>query len=165
MKRLLFVLLLAFALGAHAQPSASRPSPIVRPASDFQWESFNDGSKTLRSLKKQPVILIVAPSPLSSAFRKQLREVERIYRQFAGRDTLLVAAFTEQPGIVKSDIPFLIARDPQGIAFNYGFSGAQFGIAVIGPDFNIDLASSKITSGERLRDVIDNSYTRQSIRR
>ena len=42
---------------------------------------------------------------------------------------------------------------------------AVIGIAVIGPDFDIDLAFYKMTSGERLRDIIDNSYTRQSIRR
>jgi len=34
---------------------------------------------------------------------------------------------------------------------------AVIGIAVIGPDFDIDLAFYKMTSGERLRDIIDNS--------
>ncbi len=165
MKFFLPLLVLVIAPFLQAQSSPERLSPVVRPAPDFQWESFNDGSKALRSLKQQPVVLIVARSARTGAFRKQLREVERLYRQFAGRETLFVAAFTEESGVVKSDIPFLIARDPQGIAANYGFSGSPFGIAVIGPDFNIDLASYKVTSGERLRDIIDNSYPRQSIRR
>ncbi len=138
---------------------------VVRPAPDFTWGSLNGSSKGLGSLVNQPVILIIAPSPKSGAFKKELKNVQRLYRQYAGREALLVAAFTKEPGVVESDIPFLYANDPQAVAASYGLANEKFAVVVIGPDRNIDLVTNNVISGERLRDVIDNSYTRQVVRR
>ncbi len=138
---------------------------VVRPAPDFAWESFNGTSKTLSSLTRQPVILIIAPSPKSSLFKKQLKKIAGLYRQYAGREALFVAAFTQEPGVVESDIPFLYVRNPQTVAASYGLGDEKFELIVIGPDRNMDLVTNNITSGERIRDVIDNSFPRQSVRR
>lgn len=138
---------------------------IVRSAPEFHWQGINGASRSLSSLGKQPVVLIVAPSPRSRVFRKQLAEIERLYRQYAGRSALFCAAFTQQSGEIESDIPFLYALDPQEVASNYGMGSHNFLIAVIGPDRNLDLLSWERTNGNRLRDVIDNGYVMQSVRR
>lgn len=138
---------------------------VVRPAPNFQWESFNGKSATLSSVGKQPAVLIIAPSPKSGVFKKQLKEIEGLYRQYAGRGTLFFAAFTQETGEIRSDIPFLYVQNPQAVAQDYGLERGKFQIAVIGMDKNIDLLSGNVTNAERLRDVIDNSYPQQSVRR
>ncbi|HEY5893007.1 MAG TPA: hypothetical protein VIT91_07225 [Chthoniobacterales bacterium] len=138
---------------------------IVRSAPEFYWQGINGAGRSLSSLGEQPVILIVAPSPRSRVFRKQLSEIERLYRQYAGRDAIFCAAFTEQPGEIESDVPFLYALDPQQVAEHYGIGDHRFLIAVIGPDRNLDLLSWERTNGNRLRDVIDNGYVAQAVRR
>jgi hypothetical protein len=136
---------------------------VVRPAPEFIWEGINGVPKTLSGLQKQTAVLIIATSPKSGAFKDQLEELERLYRQYAGREALFFAAFTQKPGIVKSDIPFLYVQNPQAVAASYGARRFQF--VIIGPDRNMDLVTDDVTSGERVRDVIDNSYSRQAMRR
>ena len=138
---------------------------VVRPAPNFTWGGINGSSKALSSLVDQPVILIIAPSPKSGVFKKQLKNIERLYRQYAGREVLIVAAFTREPGVVESDVPFLYATDPQTTAASYGLGVGKFEVAVIGPDRNIDLVTNNVVTGERIRDVIDNGYVRQVVRR
>lgn len=138
---------------------------VVRPAPEFTWQSINGSSRTLSSLAKQPVILIVAPSASSGAFKKQLKQLHRLYRQYAGREAVFIAAFTEKPGVVKSEIPFLYADNPMDVAANYGLPNSRFKLAIIGPDRNVDLITENVISGERVRDVIDNSSSRQAVRR
>ena len=138
---------------------------VVRAAPNFSWETFNGRSATLASVGRQPAVLIVAPSPRSRVFKKQLKEVERLYRQYAGRGTLFFAAFTSETGTIQSDIPFLYVRDPATVAAGLGLADRGFLLAVIGPDRNLDLVSFQVTGGDRIRDVIDNSQTQQSVRR
>ena len=145
--------------------AASVFGDVVRPAPNFTWGGINGSSKALSSLVDQPVILIIAPSPKSSGFKKQLKNVERLYRQYAGRQALFVAAFTREPGVVESDVPFLYATDPQSIAASYELGSEKYEVVVIGPDRNIDLVTNNVVTGERIRDVIDNGYTRQVVRR
>lgn len=159
MKKFLTILFLTLSMATWTN------AEVVRTAPDFSWESFNGTSRTLSSLGKQPVVLIIAPSPKSGSFKKQLKQLVKIYRQYAGRETVFVAAFTQEPGMVESDIPFLYARDTQTLAANYGLENEKFELVVIGPDRNMDLITNNVVSGERVKDVIDNSYTRQSIRR
>ena len=71
-----------------------------------------------------------------------------------------VAALKEADGLVKSDIPFVIANDGAGVAAKFGVTG-KFAIAIIGPDGNIDYQTDKILPGGRVRDVIQNSFTMQ----
>jgi len=156
MKKLLALLLLP-AFFAHAE--------VVRPAPDFAWESFNGTTKTLTGLKGQPVVLIIAPSPKSGVFKKQIKQLNKLYRQYASREAIFVAAFTQESGLAQTDIPFLYARNAQAIAADYGLEKDQFELVVIGPDRNMDLITKDVTTGERVRDVIDNSQPRQSVRR
>ncbi|HEX8372783.1 MAG TPA: DUF4174 domain-containing protein [Chthoniobacterales bacterium] len=152
-------------LGLFVATAAPLKSEVVRLAPEFAVESFNGTSKPASRFGKQPLILIIAPSPKSGVFKKQLKHIENLYRQYAGREALFIAAFTRETGTVESDIPFLYATDPQAVAASYGLGREKFQLNLIGPDHNLDLVTSEIVSGERIRDVIDNSYTRQSVRR
>jgi hypothetical protein len=77
---------------------------------------------------------------------------------------IFVAAVAEGPVQVPSDVPFLIASN--GAAVGSAFQWAKgFGVAVIGPDGNVDLQTEKVTAGPRLRDVIQNSVTVQAASR
>jgi hypothetical protein len=156
---------LLFLLAVFVAPIFDAKSQIVRPAPEFYWQGINGAPRSLSSLGKQPVILIIAPSPRSRVFRKQLSDIERLYRQYAGRGAIFCAAFTEKPGEVESNIPFLYVLDPESVASNYGVGHHKFLIAVIGPDRNLDLLSWERTGSGRLRDVIDNGYVMQSVRR
>ena len=144
---------------------SSVQAAIVRPAPEFFWRGIGGSSISLSETARQPVVLIIAPSARSGAFKKQLGEIETLYRQYAGRGTLFCAAFTEKQTNVRTNIPFLYVQDATAIAAQYGQGRRGFRIAIIGPDRNLDLISSEVLNAEQLRDVIDNSFAQQSVRR
>ncbi len=136
---------------------------VVRPAPDFTWGP----GKTLKSWKGQPVLLLIAPSPKSSAFRKQADRIQAVYQEFAARNAVFVAAFTDpeaasQP--LPSNIPFVIASNGAQIAANYGFEG-KFAVVVIGKDGNLDLNSAKVVPASRIMDMILNNFEQQAAER
>src|SRR3954453_7275162 len=51
---------------------------------------------SLRGLRGQAVVLIIADSPRTGAFKKQLKNLEEYYSDFASRQTVFVAAFRKQ---------------------------------------------------------------------
>jgi len=130
---------------------------VVRPAPDFVLAT----GKPVRSLRGQPVVLLVAPSPRSRAFRKQVRRLEADYQRYAARSTVFVAAFTQSAEGLESNIPFVIARDGASVAAQYGVN-TPFGLAVIGRDGNLDLITSEVSGGYRVRDAILNNYELQT---
>jgi hypothetical protein len=71
-----------------------------------------------------------------------------------------VAAFTQQPGLIKSNIPFVLAVNPAAVAAAYGVTG-PFAIFIIGKDGNIDALSDRVMPGQRILDVINNSFVVQ----
>ena len=58
--------------------------------------------------------------------------------------------------ITRSDVPFIVLPDPETIADEYQVG--DFGIAIIGPDGNLDYATDRVIPGQRILDVINNSY-------
>jgi hypothetical protein len=159
MKKLFFALL-SFALVALTLPADAR---VVRPAPDFQYAGMGGRVSSLKSLRGQPVVLVVARSPRDRSFRRQVANLEELYRRLASRQTVFVAAFTETDGPVLSDIPFVTALNGAGVAANYGLASTNdFGVFVIGSDGNLDAVTRKVLSAERIKEVLDNSYTVQA---
>lgn len=143
------------------------PGIVARPAPDFVYAGAGGKRSSLKSLRGQPVVLLVAVSPRSGAFREQVKGLEKQYRALASRKALFFAAFTGAPADarISSDIPFGIVTDAAALAAAYEVSRKGFRVIVVGKDGNLDAISSRPRSGEWVRDVIDNSYEMQAAAR
>jgi len=142
----------------------SAPAAVVRKAPDFSWPGAGNKARSLRSLQKQPVVLVIADSPRNGAFRKQIAWLQKTYSQLAAKGTVFIVAFREGEGPVKSDIPFVVANNGGAVASAYGVEG-DFALVVIGIDGNVDYQTDKARTGERVRDVIINNYQTQAATR
>ena len=155
MRPLLIALALLFTL-------ATAPAEVVRLAPDFSFPGVGK-AQSLKAVRGQPVVLIVAKSPKIGEFKAQVKRLKEIYQQFANKQVLFVAAFTAEVGPVKSDIPFVTANNGAAVASAYGVPEKdKFNIIIIGKDGNVDYQTSKVIGAERVRDVVQNSYVVQS---
>lgn len=160
MKKLLFLATAAMALCIGGAGSA-----VVRPAPNISWVDYTGKLKGLGAFKGQPIVVIVAPSPLDRSFRAQVGQLQKMYERYAAAKVVFVAAFTQEPGRIKSNIPFAIAGDGPRVAFDYQ-TGEKFGIAIVGRDGNLDYVTGKVLPAQRIFDVINNSFVPQeSLRR
>lgn len=138
---------------------------VVRLAPDFSWPGAGSKHPTLRSLRGQPVVLLVARSAKDGTFRKQAKRLKEIYQDFASRNVVFIAAFEQETGgVIPSDVPFVIADNGAKVAADYQVQG-DFALIVIGPDGNVDMQTSNLAPATRIRDVVINSYTSQSAER
>lgn len=155
MKHLLTILLIAgFAF-------TTCRAEVVNPAPDFSWPYSGSDKNSLRKLRGQPVILIIARSPDSRAFRKQADRLEDLYEQFASRGVVFIAAFTESADTrIATKIPFVVIAEGSEVAARYGVTEG-FCIVVIGEDGNIDMQTRKVQSSNAVRDVVINSFVIQ----
>jgi peroxiredoxin len=140
---------------------APPPAPSVpRPAPSFLWSGVNGKVRSLRDLRGHPVVLIFAENPTQKIFIKQVKELNRSAKELASRNTLFFVAFTRETGAVShTNIPFVILPDPGSVADAYEVG--DFGIAIISPDGNVDYATDRWITGQRVFDVIVNSYEAQ----
>ena len=153
MRRLAVLLLVLTAIsGASAN--------VARWAPDFAWLKSGGSRTTLKSLRGQPVVLVVAPSPEHRKFRKQAKELQKTYQLLGNDKAVMVAAFTAEPGVIRSNIPFVLAANPGAIAQSYGVAG-DFAVFVIGRDGNLDEISDRVLPGQRVLDIINNSFVAQ----
>jgi AhpC/TSA family len=133
---------------------------VPRPAPEFLWSGVNGKVRRLRDLRGHPVVLIFAENPGEKMFVKQIKELNRRSKQLATQYTLFFVAFTRETGLVtRTDIPFVILPDPGSVADAYRVG--DFGIAVISPEGNVDYATDRVVTGQRVLDVIVNSYAAQ----
>jgi hypothetical protein len=146
---------------AEARPGGQPPPLAVpRPAPNFLWSGINGKVRSLRDLRGHPVVLLFAENPTQKVFVRQIRELNRRSRQLISRYTLFFVAFTRETGAVtRTDIPFVILPDPGSTADAYRVG--DFGIAIISPDGNVDYATDHWITGQRVLDVIINSYEAQ----
>lgn len=151
-----------FALVAALTASGNEP----RPAPDFAF-----AGTTLSKLRGQPVVVIVTDSPRSGRFRREIAELSRHYGDFAAHKAVFVAVFAGVEGhraadsdTLHSNIPFVVVPDGGSIPEKLGLPG-RFGVAVIGQDGNIDLATSKFAAAYRIRDAILNNFAQQTSER
>lgn len=133
---------------------------VPRPAPEFLWSGIDGHVRRLRDLRGHPVVLIFAERPLQKMFIKQVKELNRRSKELSARYTLFFVAFTKETGLItRTDIPFVILPDPQTVADLYRVG--DFGIAVISPDGNVDYATDRVITGQRVLDVVINSYGNQ----
>ncbi len=158
MKRLALIAL-AF-LGSMALVSAE----VVRPAPNFSWVNVQGKVENLSAFKDRTIVLLITNSPRNWRFRGQLGQLNKLYQTFASRNTIFVAAFTETPGRVNSNIPFVLASDGPRVGFEYG-SNEQFLIAIIGRDGNLDCVTDRILPAQRILDIAVNSFVNQELMR
>jgi len=150
---------------ASPSPKAKHQGPAVpnvpRPAPEFLWASVSGKVKRLRDVEGQPVVLIFATDPNQKEFKKQVKNITKLYKALAERKALFFVAFTKETGVITgSDVPFVVLPDPNSAADAYRVG--DFGIAVIGPDGNLDYATDRIIPGIKIVNVMDNSYAIQS---
>ncbi len=138
---------------------------VVRLAPDFTYPAAGKKAQSLRALRGQPVVLLIADSADMGAFKKQLKQLREIYSQFASRQVVFVAALKEGSGPVESDIPFVLANDGAAVAARYGMQQDRFNLVIIGKDGNVDYQTWKVATAERIRDVIQNSFPVQAAAR
>ncbi len=153
MRNTLLTLSLFLAIAAHAA--------VVHLAPEFSFIGAGDKPRSLRSLRGQSVVLIIADSPKSGALKKQLKNLEEIYQQLASRGVVLVAAVANGDGPIPSNIPVAVASNGAAVAASYGVQKG-FQIAIIGRDGNLDYQTDHVLAPERVRDVIQNSFDVQN---
>jgi hypothetical protein len=170
----LVIWLLAGIARAQAAPDRAQASPspkekqkhvavpnVPRPAPEFLWAGVNGKVKRLKDVAGQPVVLIFATDPNQKEFKKQVKNITKVYKNLAERKALFFVAFTRETGVISgSDVPFVVLPDPGSAADAYRVG--DFGIAVIGPDGNLDYATDRIIPGIKIINVMDNSYAIQS---
>lgn len=160
MKKFLAAGLAALMIGALTLGAA-----VVRLAPDFSWEGTGGRPHPLKQLRGQPVVLLIAPSPESKAFRKEVAQVEKGFLELSARKAIFITVFSGQPGAVPSNVPFVNAANGPAVAALYGAKESPLTVVVIGPDGNIDLQSDKVEPFQRILDVINNTFTAQSAAR
>ena len=133
---------------------------VVRPAPNFTWVDFNGKAQSLESMRGQPVVLLIAKSPTDWTFRSQVGQLQKEYQRFAAQKLICIAAFTEEDGTIKSNIPFITVPDGPRIAFLYEVS-SKFALAVIGPDGNLDYVTTDVVPAQRILDVMDANFAVQ----
>ena len=145
--------------------ASTAAADVVRPAPEFTWAGGKAAS--LRTLRGQPVVLIIAPSAKSHAFRKQVKRLQAEYTPLAARATVFAAAFTGEAAsddVIPSNIPFVIVNNGAAVAARYGVTGS-FGLMVIGKDGNLDLQTAKVSPASVVRDAILNNADLQAAER
>jgi hypothetical protein len=139
-------------------------SGVVRPAPDFSVR-IGENVKPLKGFQGQQVVLLLADSPSTRAFRRQLKELETAYDHFASSRVLFVVAFrNESAEPVASNIPFLNVSAGAAACASYGLK-SKFGIAIIGADGNLDYTTEQEIHANRVREILQNSYTVQEAAR
>lgn len=133
---------------------------VVRPAANIPWVDANGKLHNSAEFRGKAVVLLIAPTPRDRRFRGQVGQLHKIYERFAAQKVIFMAAFTQEAGRIKSNIPFVISADGPRTGYDYN-STDRFAIAVIGRDGNLDYVTNKVLPAQRIYDVIQNSFTVQ----
>ncbi|MFV0336841.1 MAG: redoxin family protein, partial [Chthoniobacterales bacterium] len=142
-------------------------SNVVRPAPDFRWVDAARKTQSVKKFRGQPLVLLIAPSPTLRKFRSQIGQIQKAYERLGATQTIFVAAFTQDDtSRIKTNIPFVRAIDGPAVAAAYmanlgSAANTTTAIAVIGRDGNLDYIGTKVLTGQRILDIIDNSYVSQ----
>jgi len=148
---------LALLFGALALAGAS--ALVVHPAPNIVWVDSSGKGRDLSAFKGQPVVVLIARSPRDWSFRAQVGQIQKMYERYGADRTVFIAAFTEQPGVIHSNIPFALAADGPRVAHDY--EAGKFAVAVIGRDGNLDYVTNRVLPAQRIFDVIGNSFVTQ----
>jgi hypothetical protein len=155
---------LAAALLLTLLATAPLQAEVVRPSPDFSWIDSTGKSKSAKDLRGRPVLVLIAESPREWAFRSQVGQLQKIYERFAADGLVCVAAFSREPGQIRSNIPFLTVPDNAGTAAAFD-TATGFSISIIGMDGNLDYVGNRVVPAQRIFDIIDNSFAKQKLLR
>lgn len=147
------ILLLALAAG-------TLNADVVRPSPEYSWVDATGARKSSKAFLGRPVVVLVANSPRDWAFRSQVGQLQKMYERLAAEKIVCVAAFSQTPGVVRSNIPFVIAADGPRLAYDLQVTKG-FAIAVIGKDGNLDYFGRRVVPVRRIYDILDNSFVVQ----
>ena len=100
--RILIALLLATLAS-----TAALHAEVVRAMPDFSWIDSTGKTKSSKDLRGRPLVILIADSPTEWAFRSQVGQLQKIYQRFAADGLVCIAAFSREPGLIRSNIPFL----------------------------------------------------------
>lgn len=153
-----FLTLLVLAIGGSLQ------AEVVRPAPDILWADSSGAAQKLSQFRGQPVVILIAPSARTWAFRSQIGQLQQVAERLGATRAVCVAAFTSENVRIRSNIPFAIAKDGPRVASDLNVQRG-FAIAVVGRDGNLDYISDRVTSGQRVLDIIQNSFVLQELLR
>jgi hypothetical protein len=140
---------------------AAAHGQVVRPAPNFDLAGTG---KSLKDFRGQTVVLLITKSAREKHFREMVYRLKQLYSDFAAERVIFVAAIENGPQEVLSNIPFVVAANPQEVASEYGVNG-RYAIAVIGADGNVDLITDRLVAPERVRDMVYNNYESQAASR
>lgn len=133
---------------------------VPHAAPEFVWTDSTGAPKKASNFRGRPLVVLIASSPDQRAFRSQVGQLQKLYNLLAAQQLVCVAVFSEAPGVIRSNIPFVTV--PDGAATAAAFDAPKgFAIAVIGEDGNLDSIGSSVLPGQRVLDIINNSYARQ----
>jgi len=139
---------------------SSLRAEVPHAAPDFVWTDSTGASKKASNFRGRPLVVVIATSPNQGAFRSQVGQLQKIYDRLAAQHLVCVAVFSEAPGVIRSNIPFVTV--PDGTATAAAFDASKgFAIAVIGEDGNLDSIGSRVLPGQCILDIINNSFARQ----
>jgi peroxiredoxin len=145
---------------ASAEPAPIN-SAVVHPAPDFSIPGVGSKPRTLRSLRGQSVVLLLAKSSKVGALKKQVKNLQELFEQFASKQTVFALAIREGDAQVKSNMPIAVVDNGAAVADAYGMK-KDFSIAIIGRDGNLDYITDKVLAPERVRDVVQNAFPVQA---
>lgn len=154
MKSLLLAVTVSFVLLGVASANVVRPTPNV------PWVDAFGKVQGLGSFKGKPVVLLISKSPRTWAFRAQVGQLHKLAERFATDNVIFMAAFTEAPGLIRSNIPFVLAADGPRTGYDFQAEG-NFTIALIGRDGNLDYVTSKVLPAQRIFDLVGDSFVFQ----
>jgi len=147
--------------GCASGPDRNAP-PAISNLPTFNWIASSGTPRSSRTFRGQPVVIIVANRPDQGQVRGQAKRLERQYRDFAGLETVFIAAMTQEGGRIESDVPFAYAADPLGLATDLGATG-DFTLYVVAKDGSVVEQTNKVLSGQRVLDLIVNSRPQQRL--
>ena len=133
---------------------------VVRPAPEFFWVDSTGTRKSSKAFLGRPVILLLADSPREWAFRSQVGQLQKMYERLAAVKAVCVAGFSREPGVIRSNIPFVPAADGPRASYDLQVERG-FAIAVIGKDGNLDYSGRQVLPVQRIYDILNNSFAVQ----
>ncbi len=128
------------------------------PAPNFTWIDDAGKPRDLKSFQGasgQPTLLVIAPSPRDWTFRAQVGQLQKAYQRFSAQKHHLLAAFTQEDGRIRSNIPFVTVprRPAHGLSLRSveGLRARESSA----PDGNLDYLSTKVVPAQRILDIMD----------
>ena len=138
---------------------------VVRSAPEIAWRDLSGAHRTTAAFLGRPVVVLIAPDANDKSFRRQVRRLRPSFNRLTASNAALLVAFSRSDDIrIPSDIPFIVAANGAKVDADFAANG-QYRIAIIGRDGNLDYITSKVIPGQRVVDVIINSYASQAAER